>query len=99
MESRFGPGAPGNSPCTAVAETPCEAIVRTDIIEILRLCKNFVSRSSYCAQDDNHLLASFTSDASITGAGPEMPPSFRTRQKCTIISTEATIGIPIQCQI
>jgi hypothetical protein len=83
----------------AVAETPCEAIVRTDIIEILRLCKNFVSRSSCSAQDDNHLLASFTSDASFTGAGPEMPPSFRTRQKCTIISTEATIGIPIQCQI
>src|SRR5207248_5443862 len=46
-----------------------------------------------------YFLGSFTSDASITGAGPEMPPSFRTRQKCTIISTDATIGIPIQCQI
>src|SRR5437660_311613 len=45
------------------------------------------------------LLGSFTSDASITGAGPEMPPSFRTRQKCTIIRTDATIGIPMQCQI
>src|SRR5439155_22345682 len=39
------------------------------------------------------------SAASITGAGPEMPPSFRTRQKWTIISTEATIGIPMQCQM
>jgi len=33
------------------------------------------------------------SASSITGAGPEIPPSFRTRQKCTIMSTEATIGI------
>src|SRR5579864_769651 len=36
---------------------------------------------------------------SITGAGPEIPPSFRTRQKCTIINTDATIGMPIQCQM
>src|SRR6202034_2302644 len=39
------------------------------------------------------------SAASITGAGPEIPPSFRTRQKCTIIKIEATIGMPMQCQI
>ncbi len=39
------------------------------------------------------------SAVSITGAGPEMPPSFLTRQKCTIIRTEATIGIPMQCQM
>jgi len=39
------------------------------------------------------------SSVSITGAGPEMPPSFLTRQKCTIINTDATIGIPMQCQM
>ncbi len=39
------------------------------------------------------------SDVSITGAGPEMPPSFLTRQKWTIIRTEATIGMPMQCQM
>src|SRR3981081_4544480 len=39
------------------------------------------------------------SASSMTGAGPEIPPSLRTRQKCTIISTEATIGIPMQCQM
>ena len=47
----------------------------------------------------NYFFGSFTSDASITAAGPEIPPSLRTRQKCTIISTEATIGIPMQCQM
>src|SRR6185312_8505314 len=47
----------------------------------------------------NHFFGSFTSEASMTGAGPEIPPSLRTRQKCTIISTEATIGIPMQCQM
>ena len=46
-----------------------------------------------------YFFGSFTSDASITAAGPEIPPSLRTRQKCTIISTEATIGIPMQCQM
>ena len=45
------------------------------------------------------LLGLSASDSSITGAGPEMPPSFRTRQKWTIISTEATIGMPMQCQM
>ena len=39
------------------------------------------------------------SASSITGAGPEIPPSFRTRQKCTIIRIEATIGMPMQCQM
>ena len=28
-----------------------------------------------------------------------MPPSFLTRQKWTIINTDATIGIPMQCQM
>ena len=28
-----------------------------------------------------------------------MPPSFLTRQKCTIIRIEATIGMPMQCQM
>ena len=53
-----------------------------------------------------HALADVTSLRNVicrhtllTGAGPEMPPSFRTRQKCTIINTEATIGMPMQCQI
>jgi hypothetical protein len=31
-----------------------------------------------------------------SGSASEMPPSFRTRQKCTIISTEATIGMKMQ---
>jgi hypothetical protein len=39
------------------------------------------------------------SSASITGAGPEIPPSFLTRQKCTIIRIDATIGMPMQCQM
>src|SRR5581483_54559 len=39
------------------------------------------------------------SSVSITGAGPEIPPSFLTRQKCTIIRTDATMGIPMQCQM
>src|SRR6185369_318997 len=40
-----------------------------------------------------------TSDSSITGAGPEMPPSFLMRQKCTAINIDATSGIPMQCQM
>ena|SRR5256886_1941111 len=46
-----------------------------------------------------HFRASFTSEASITGAGPEMPPSLRTRQKCTTMKIDATMGMPMQCQI
>src|SRR5215469_5562434 len=45
------------------------------------------------------LLGLSASSVSMTGAGPEMPPSFLTRQKWTIISTLATIGMPMQCQI
>src|SRR5258707_6170472 len=57
-------------------------------------------------QNRSHSPAAFgprrglsASSVSITGAGPEMPPSFRTRQKWTIIRTLATIGMPMQCQI
>src|SRR5678816_3775813 len=39
------------------------------------------------------------SDSSITGAGPEMPPSFLMRQKWTAINIDATSGIPMQCQM
>src|SRR5262245_37711817 len=44
-------------------------------------------------------FGSFISDSSITGAGPEMPPSLRTRQKCTTMKADAMIGIATQCQI
>ena len=44
-------------------------------------------------------FTAFISDSSITGAGPEMPPSFRIRQKWTAIKIEATNGIPMQCQM
>lgn len=45
------------------------------------------------------LLIAFISDSSITGAGPEIPPSLRIRQKCTAIKIDATSGIPMQCQM
>jgi hypothetical protein len=44
-------------------------------------------------------FGSFISDSSMTGAGPEMPPSLRTRQKCTTMNAEAIIGIATQCQM
>jgi hypothetical protein len=44
-------------------------------------------------------FGTFISDSSITGAGPEIPPSLRMRQKCTAIKIEATKGIPMQCQM
>src|SRR5262245_32352244 len=44
-------------------------------------------------------LGSLTSDSSIIGAGPEIPPSFRTRQKCTTMNADAIIGIATQCQM
>jgi hypothetical protein len=44
-------------------------------------------------------LIAFISDSSITGAGPEMPPSFLIRQKCTAIKIDATSGMPMQCQM
>src|SRR5436190_21469823 len=44
-------------------------------------------------------LTAFISDSSITGAGPEIPPSFLMRQKCTAIKMDATSGMPMQCQI
>src|SRR5215467_6701823 len=46
-----------------------------------------------------YFFASLISESSTTAAGPEMPPSFRTRQKCTIIKTEAMMGMPMQCQM
>src|ERR1017187_7439618 len=48
----------------------------------------------------NHIfLTSLISRSSIIGAGPEMPPSLRTRQKCTAINAEARMGIATQCQM
>ena len=44
-------------------------------------------------------FTAFISDSRITGAGPEIPPSLRIRQKCTAMKIEATRGMPIQCQI
>jgi hypothetical protein len=44
-------------------------------------------------------FGAFISDSSITGAGPEIPPSLRMRQKCTAIKIDATNGIPMQCQM
>src|ERR1041385_4234629 len=44
-------------------------------------------------------FGTFISDSSITGAGPEMPPSFLIRQKWTAINIEATSGMPMQCQM
>ena len=40
-----------------------------------------------------------TSEWSTTGAGPEMAPSFRTRQKWTIINVPAMSGMAMQCQM
>jgi hypothetical protein len=59
----------------------------------LCLCLKFESLCCY------FFLIAFISDSSITGAGPEMPPSFLIRQKCTAIKIDATSGIPMQCQI
>ena len=66
--------------------------------KIRRLLPGLTVETRPCT-DRNYFFGSFTSEASITAAGPEIPPSFLTRQKCTIISTEATIGIPMQCQM
>src|SRR6266850_4847540 len=44
-------------------------------------------------------FTAFSSDSSMTGAGPEIPPSLRMRQKCTAIKIEATSGMPMQCHI
>src|SRR5207249_12083046 len=46
-----------------------------------------------------YFFASFTSESSTTAAGPEMPPSLRTRQKCRIMKIEAMMGMPMQCQM
>src|SRR5215211_6818333 len=45
------------------------------------------------------LATAFISEASTTGAGPEIPPSFRMRQKWTAMKIDATSGIPMQCQM
>ncbi len=39
------------------------------------------------------------SAGSMTGAGPLMPPSLRTRQKWTIMNTAAITGMAMQCQM
>src|SRR2546426_8984527 len=44
-------------------------------------------------------FGTFISDSSITGAGPDMPPSFRMRKKWTAIKIDATSGMPMQCQM
>src|SRR5207237_584139 len=49
--------------------------------------------------DGNQCLLFSASDSNITGAGPEIPPSLRTRQKCTIMNTLAITGIAMQCQM
>ncbi len=46
-----------------------------------------------------YFFASLTSESSTTAAGPEMPPSLRTRQKCRIMKIEAMMGMPMQCQM
>src|SRR5260370_206330 len=46
-----------------------------------------------------YFFASLTSESSTTGAGPEMPPSLRTRQKCRVMKMEAMMGMPMQCQM
>ena len=44
-------------------------------------------------------FSSLISDSSMTGAGPEMPPSLRTRQKCSAMKMLAISGIAMQCQM
>src|SRR5947207_13635819 len=44
-------------------------------------------------------FSTFLSDSSITGAGPDMPPSFRMRQKWTTIKTDCTSPMPRQCKV
>src|ERR1041384_751302 len=51
------------------------------------------------AAQTHFFFGTFISDSSITGAGPEIPPSFLMRQKCTAIKIDATKGIPMQCQM
>ena len=46
-----------------------------------------------------YFFASLISESRATAAGPEMPPSLRTRQKCRIMKTEAMMGMPMQCQM
>ena len=57
----------------------------------------FVNESSHTGYF--FLATAFISDSSTTGAGPEIPPSFRIRQKCTAMKIDATNGIPMQCQM
>src|SRR6266403_6051563 len=46
-----------------------------------------------------YFLGSLISDSRITEFGPEIPPSLRTRQKCTIMKIRAMMGMPMQCQM
>src|SRR5213594_565323 len=55
---------------------------------------------NYLRNTNAHFFfGTFISDSSITGAGPDMPPSFRMRQKWTAIKIDATSGMPMQCQM
>jgi len=45
------------------------------------------------------LRSSFISDSSITGAGPDIPPSFLTRQKWTPKNIATINGMAMQCQM
>src|ERR1700704_6550631 len=44
-------------------------------------------------------FSSLISDSSMTGDGPEIPPSLRTRQKCKAMKMLAINGIAMQCQM
>src|SRR5262245_4408433 len=52
-------------------------------------------RQAAALQNYFFFATAFISDSSTTGAGPEIPPSFRMRQKCTAMKIDATSGIPM----
>src|SRR3954468_5885792 len=52
MQLEISNGCSGNSAHAAVVKIPCDAILGTIIIGVLRLRTNFAPRSSFSAQDD-----------------------------------------------
>src|SRR5258708_35995624 len=46
-----------------------------------------------------YFLGSLISDSSITAFGPEIPPSLRTRQKCTMMTIKVMMGGRMQCHM
>src|ERR1019366_5639142 len=62
-------------------------------------CRALISSPGYFLTYSQTFLGSLISLSSIMGAGPEMPPSLRTRQKCTIMNRLAMIGMATQCQM